>query len=250
MSNPLIGIIVGSSRQGRFAEVPAHWIYRMAERRIGVGVELIDLGNHLLPFFGATATAASPPGDERAAARRWALVLDRLDGFVVVSSEETAGRTPCSIAAAGCLQAAFARKPVAFVGYGGTTGDEGMNALRSVALALQMAPVQEAVRIPRREAIGIWQQGKTFDDFPHLARAATAMLDDLIWWARALKAARNPGLGGGPVAPQPAAPAHAAPAKPGFLHAFARRVRWVSAIRSATTGYSSASGTIGAISEL
>ena len=39
--------------------------------------------------------------------------------------------------------------------------------------------------------LGLWQQGKSFDDFPHLAQSAGPMLDDLSWWTRVLKAARQ-----------------------------------------------------------
>lgn len=31
---------------------------------------------------------------------------------------------------------------------------------------------------------------KTFSDFPHLDQTANVMLDDLIWWARTLRAGR------------------------------------------------------------
>ena len=33
--------------------------------------------------------------------------------------------------------------------------------------------------------------GKNFEDFPHLAQAAGGMLDDLAWWTKALKTARE-----------------------------------------------------------
>jgi len=33
-------------------------------------------------------------------------------------------------------------------------------------------------------------EGKTFADLPHLEPAAQAMLDELSWWVKALKAAR------------------------------------------------------------
>jgi hypothetical protein len=35
------------------------------------------------------------------------------------------------------------------------------------------------------------QQGKTFEDFPHLAQAANRLLDDMSWWAKVLKPARE-----------------------------------------------------------
>jgi hypothetical protein len=56
---------------------------------------------------------------------------------------------------------------------------------------LQMAPVSRAVHIGMVESLGIMQQGKTFEDFPHLAQAANKMLDDMSWWAKTLKPARE-----------------------------------------------------------
>jgi predicted RNase H-like HicB family nuclease len=41
------------------------------------------------------------------------------------------------------------------------------------------------------EFFGIWQQGKTFEDFPHLSQAANGLLDDIGWWAKALKTAKE-----------------------------------------------------------
>ncbi|MEJ8852247.1 NADPH-dependent FMN reductase [Variovorax rhizosphaerae] len=158
MNNPLIGVIVSSSCQGgRFGEVPAHWIYRMAEQRSDMRIELIDLGGYPLPFFGASVLAASCP-DESPVGRCWAAALDRLDGFIVVASEEGPKRGAGAITDAGCVHADLAGKPVAFVGYGKPAGTCGVDPLRSMALALRMAPVTQAVHLGRREVVGIWQQ--------------------------------------------------------------------------------------------
>jgi hypothetical protein len=40
------------------------------------------------------------------------------------------------------------------------------------------------------EFLAVWQQGKSFEDFPHLVQA-DGMFNDLAWWANALKAARE-----------------------------------------------------------
>jgi hypothetical protein len=40
--------------------------------------------------------------------------------------------------------------------------------------------------------IGMLREGKSMADYPHLEQAAGPMLDDLVWWAGALKAAREP----------------------------------------------------------
>lgn len=39
--------------------------------------------------------------------------------------------------------------------------------------------------------VGVLFQGKTLDDFDHLIKARTAMFDELVWWARALRTARD-----------------------------------------------------------
>jgi hypothetical protein len=54
-----------------------------------------------------------------------------------------------------------------------------------------MAPVRNAVHIGMTEFLGLWRQGKSFDDFPHLAQAASGLLDDMTWWAGALRVARD-----------------------------------------------------------
>ena len=85
----------------------------------------------------------------------------------------------------------FVRKPIGFVGYGGVGAARAVEQLRLVAIELQMAPVSRAVHIGMVESLGIMQQGKTFDDFPHLAQAANRLLDDMSWWTKALKPARE-----------------------------------------------------------
>ena len=39
--------------------------------------------------------------------------------------------------------------------------------------------------------MGVLMHGKSFADFPLLAQTAEAMLDDLVWWARTLRAGRS-----------------------------------------------------------
>ena len=53
--------------------------------------------------------------------------------------------------------------------------------------------MRNAVHLGMVEFLGIWQQGKAFEDFPHLEKAAGALLDDMAWWTHALKAARTAG---------------------------------------------------------
>jgi NAD(P)H-dependent FMN reductase len=85
----------------------------------------------------------------------------------------------------------FNRKPIGFVGYGGVGAARAVEQLRLIAIALQMAPVAHAVHVGMVESLGIMQQGKAFEDFPHLAQAANRLLDEMSWWAKVLKLARE-----------------------------------------------------------
>jgi NAD(P)H-dependent FMN reductase len=187
---PRIGVIIASTREGRFGEKPGHWIYELARQRTDLAFELIDLRDHRLPYFEEPMSPAwAPVKDE--AAQRWAAKLATLDGLIVVTPEYNHGPPAVLKNVFDYAYAEFNRKPIAFVGYGGVGAARAVEQLRLVATELQMAPVRSAVHIGMVEFLGVWQQGKTFEDFPHLGQAAKAMLDDLAWWTKALKSARE-----------------------------------------------------------
>ena len=187
---PRIGIVIGSTREGRFGEKPAHWIHEIAKQRTDLAFDLIDLRDHPLPFFNEPMSPAWAPVKNEAA-RRWADKLAALDGLIVVTPEYNHGPSAVLKNAFDYAYEEFNRKPIGFVGYGGVGAARAVEQLRLVATELQMAPVRNAVHIGMVEFLGIWQQGKNFEDFPHLAQAANGMLDDIAWWAKALKTARE-----------------------------------------------------------
>jgi NAD(P)H-dependent FMN reductase len=187
---PRIGIVLGSTREGRFGDKPAQWIHEIARQRSDLEVELIDLRDHPLPFFNEPMSPAWAPVKNEAA-QRWADKLATLDGLVVVTPEYNHGPSAVLKNAFDYAYKEFGRKPIGFVGYGGVGAARAVEQLRLVAVELQMAPVRNAVHIGMVEFLGIWQQGKRFDDFAHLAQAANAMLDDIAWWAHALRTARH-----------------------------------------------------------
>jgi NAD(P)H-dependent FMN reductase len=187
---PHIGIIIGSTREGRFGDKPAHWIHEIAKQRADLTFELIDLRDHPLPFFNEPISPAWAPAKNEAA-QRWAGKLSALDGLIVVTPEYNHGPSAVLKNAFDYAYKEFGRKPISFVGYGGVGAARAVEQLRLTAVELHMAPVRNAVHIGMVEFLGIWQQGKSFEDFPHLAQAANAMFDDIAWWAKALKTARG-----------------------------------------------------------
>lgn len=188
--SPRIGIVIGSTRAGRFADKPAQWFQGIANQRTDVTAELIDLRDYPMPFFDEPLSPAWAPVKNEAA-QRWAAKLATLDGLVVITAEYNHGPTAVLKNAFDYAYKEFARKPIGFVGYGGVGAARAVEQLRLVATEVQMAPVRNAVHIGMAEFMGIWREGKAFEDYPHLAQSANGLLDDMAWWAKALKSARE-----------------------------------------------------------
>lgn len=187
---PHIGIVIGSTREGRFADKPAQWIHGIASERSDLTAELLDLRDYPMPFFDEPMSPAWAPVKNEAA-QRWAQKLATLDGLVVITAEYNHGPTAVLKNAFDYAYQEFARKPIGFVGYGGVGAARAVEQLRLVATEVQMAPVRNAVHIGMVEFMGLWREGKAFADYPHLAQSAKSLLDDMAWWARALKTARE-----------------------------------------------------------
>lgn len=191
MSSPLrLGIIIGSTRQGRFADKPARWLLELATQRTDLAVELVDLRDYALPFFDEPKSPLRAPS-QHPVALQWAAKVASLDAFVFVTGEYNHS-IPASLKnALDYLYAEWNRKPAAYVSYGNAGGARGVEQLRLMLIELQVAPLRAAVHIVRNEFMDLVLAKKSFADFPHLEQAANVMLDDISWWAHALRAART-----------------------------------------------------------
>jgi NAD(P)H-dependent FMN reductase len=190
MSKPRIGIVISTTREGRFGDKPAAWVHDIAAARGDLAVEIVDLRDYPMPLFEEAASPAYvPPKDE--AARRWGQKAAELDGFIFVTAEYNRGPPAALKNALDYAYKEFNRKPAAFVGYGGVGGARAVEQLRLICIELQMASTRSGVHIGGADFIGLYMQGKTFADMPHLHPTATAMLDELAWWTNVLKHART-----------------------------------------------------------
>ncbi|HEX6534359.1 MAG TPA: NAD(P)H-dependent oxidoreductase [Gemmatimonadaceae bacterium] len=189
---PRIALIIGSTRPNRFADVPARWIGDGAARRHDLALEPLDLRDWPLPFYRepeslrATGGVYSDP-----VAERWRHKIGEFDGFIATAAEYNHGPTAVLKNALDSALNEWIGKPIAFVGYGGVGGARAVEQLRMIAVELQMAPIKEAVHIGLEPFLGVLRDGKTLDDYEFLVQSRSAMLDQLVWWARALKAARD-----------------------------------------------------------
>lgn len=175
----------------RFGDKPARWIFDIASGRTDLDSEIVDLRDYPLPFFGEASSPARNRSSGANVASRWKRKMADLDGYLFVTAEYNHGIPAVLKNALDHAYAEFNRKPAAFVGYGGVGGARAVEQLRLVCTELQMAPIRTAVHIGMEPYLAVTREGKALYDFGFLNQSAGAMLDDLAWWARTLKAGRD-----------------------------------------------------------
>jgi NAD(P)H-dependent FMN reductase len=188
----VISVIVGSTRQGRFSEKPAQWIFQRLKNRGGVDARLLDLRDFPMPFFDQPMPPAMPgrPAYENEVVKKWTAEIARTDGFIFVTPEYNYGPSAVLKNALDWVYPEWNRKAAAFVSYGSAMGARGVQQLRLTAIELQLAPIRFSVHIPVATLWAHFQGGDVDAGLAELEAAAKTMIDDLLWWTEALKAAR------------------------------------------------------------
>lgn len=188
---PKIAVIVGSVRKNRFAEKPARWILGLLQQRDDLEAELLDLAEYPMPFFDEPRSPAARKGPaENEVVERFRQKIAAADGFVVVTPEYNHGPSAVVKNAFDQVFAEWSKKPVTFVAYGNVSGARAVEQLRLVAIELDMVPIRRAVHLPREPLMAHFQGQPVEDKLTASDAAAKTVLDDLAWWAKALKTAR------------------------------------------------------------
>jgi NAD(P)H-dependent FMN reductase len=189
----VISVIVGSTRQGRFSEKPAQWIFREIKKRGDVDVRLLDLRDFPMPFFDQAMPPAMPgrPAYENEVVSKWTAAIGSSDGFIFVTPEYNYGPPAVLKNAIDWVYPEWNRKAAAFVSYGGAMGARSVQQLRETAIELQLAPIRSSVQIPVATLWAHFQGGDVDKGLAELEKPASVMIDDLLWWTTALKTARK-----------------------------------------------------------
>jgi NAD(P)H-dependent FMN reductase len=148
MPDPVLQIIIASTRPGRVGLPVARWFEQVARDQGAFEVEVLDLAEVGLPLLDEPAHPV---------ARRyihphtiaWSETIDRGDAYVLVIPEYNHSFNGAVKNALDFLHGEWNYKPVGFVSYGGVAaGTRALTALKPVVTALRMTPVVEAVNIP------------------------------------------------------------------------------------------------------
>lgn len=188
MTKPKIAIIVGSVREGRFADAAVSWFKPIADARTDLAFEVLDLKDYKLPMFDEAVPPSMGQPAANAEGQRWRNKLSEFDGYVFITAEYNRAPTGALKNAIDWAYYEWNRKAAGFVGYGSAGGARAIEQLRTISAELQMASVRRAVQI---DLFPIWTEGKTLADLPRHEKDANEMLDQLSWWSAALKTARD-----------------------------------------------------------
>lgn len=189
-----VKIILASIREGRFGDKPAAWIFDIAKQNGAVSAELLDLKEYKLPLF---AQKVSPKHVEGSygdpAIDVWAAKIAEADAFIMVTPEYNNGYPSSLKNNIDYLYKEWGLKPVCFVSYGVTGGARAIQQLREVAIELQMAPISNSVNIFNPWNLTDDEGNLRPGVFDEHEKGAGFMLEQLVWWAKALKEARESG---------------------------------------------------------
>ncbi|MFD9039243.1 NADPH-dependent FMN reductase [Streptomyces bottropensis] len=179
-----VTLVIGSNRTGRFGPVIAEWLLGRVRQHDGFEVDVVDVAEADLP----TTFATTPESTARLA--EITPKLAAAEAFIVLTPEYNHSYPAALKNLIDWHFHEWRAKPVALVSYGGMSG--GLRAtehLRQVFAELHGTTV--------RDTVSFHQAHAAFDETGHLKdpsapnSAAHVMLDQLSWWAHALREAKK-----------------------------------------------------------
>lgn len=175
-----IGIVLGSTRQGRVSPQVGEWVKGIADQRGNVNYEIVDIADFELPFLGTTD--GSEPG-----IAAWNEKLASLDGFVFIVQEYNHSITGALKNALDFAREAWYNKAAGIVSYGSTGGARAAEHLRGICGELKIADVRTH---PTLSLFTDFENGTEFKPQALHLDNVNAMLNEVEAWSGALKTLR------------------------------------------------------------
>ena len=180
MENKLnIGIIIGSTREGRVSPQVANWVKEHADKREDANYDILDVKSFKLPLLGESSDLSG--------IQAWNETLAKYDGFVFVAGEYNHSITASLKNALDSAKDPWNNKAAGIVSYGSVGGARAAEHLRGILGELQIADVRTHVALSMFTDFENWSVFKPND--LHLTNL-NGMLDQLIRWSKALKTVR------------------------------------------------------------
>jgi NAD(P)H-dependent FMN reductase len=187
-----LAIVVGSTRPKRISPNIAKWIKNEADKLENVEAYLVDLKDYNLPLFDH----AKPPQydtepQSRPDVQKWLDQLEEADAVVIVTPEYNRAYPGVLKNALDFVAFQLAKKPVMLAGHGSTGGAQAVAGLRITLPGLQ-AVTAPNVMFLLDPFVKFDENGKPAEgtDVSMPQQSLKSALEDLAWYADALKTAR------------------------------------------------------------
>ncbi len=183
-----LAVIVGSVREGRFGPTVVNWFVGQAAERADMSVDVVYLAEVQLPL-ALPAFGAKPAPETARALEGLTPRLAAADAFVVVTPEYNHSFPASLKNVIDWHNQVWHAKPVGFVSYGGLSGGlRAVEQLRVVFAELHAVTIRATVSFHNARS-QFDDEGQPIDS-ADCNGAAKYMLDQLAWWAHALREAR------------------------------------------------------------
>ena len=176
-----IGIILGSTREGRLSPQVGEWVKSLADKRGDANYEIVDIAEFNLPFLGTTD--GTEPG-----IAAWNEKLASLDGFVFIVQEYNHSISGALKNALDFAREGWNNKAAGIVSYGSVGGARAAEHLRGILGELAVADVRTH---PALSLFTDFENGQTFKPAEMHEETVGQMLDQVVSWSTALKSVRS-----------------------------------------------------------
>ena len=176
-----IGIILGSTREGRLSPQVGEWVKALADKRGDANYEIVDIAEFNLPFLGTTD--GTEPG-----IAAWNEKLASLDGFVFIVQEYNHSITGALKNALDFAREGWNNKAAGIVSYGSVGGARAAEHLRGILGELAVADVRTH---PALSLFTDFENGQTFKPAEMHEETVGQLLDQVVSWSTALKTVRG-----------------------------------------------------------
>ncbi len=175
-----IGIILGSTRDGRVSPQVGAWVKELADKRGDANYTIIDIADYKLPLLGEA-------GGDASGAEAWSQAVAAQDGFVFIVQEYNHSITGALKNALDYLREEWNNKAAGIVSYGSVGGARAAEHLRGILGELLVADVRVH---PALSLFTDFENGTDFKPKEVQADSVNQMLDQVIPWTTALKTIR------------------------------------------------------------
>ena len=176
-----IGIVLGSTREGRVSPQVGTWVKELADKRGDAEYEIIDIADFKLPLLGEA-------GGDASGATAWSAKINGCDGFVFIVQEYNHSITGVLKNALDYLRDEWNNKAAGIVSYGSVGGARAAEHLRGILSELLVAHVRVH---PALSLFTDFENGTVFKPQAVQADSVNQMLDQVIPWTTAMKSIRN-----------------------------------------------------------